>query len=670
MPDLKKMLTLEALSEALPSWLKRSTKPEYNADEIDSTLTTNQFVTASDKDNWNAKGTYSKPSGGIPKSDLSSIVQTSLEKADSALQSETDPTVPSWAKQTNKPSYTQDEVADGSTYKRVTQTEKNAWNGKQNALSTTQMNAVNSGITSAGVAQISTNQANILYGLNTGVKNLLIIKSTFTNNGLTSVQQPDGYTVKITGTPTGGNSIAWSEVIKITESGTYKVKLTLSGTGASCYLYDVTTSTTVREYYSSNTYDATLTANHEYAMYTYSATAVDATISAMLCTAAAYEQSTDHMPPALKNYDLTRLEAEDRAALAEVVDSGAKNLIDCSVDNIKSLNSSSMYSWNGNTVTAYGRTATVNADKTITVAAGTGSAEFWLKVANYTYASGVSYVLSGCPTNGPTTTYYTESDNLNLRDIGSGVVINSATTDALYIVVKTTGSTPALTFKPMLCTLADWRVSQKFVPHCKSNYELTQYTDGCSLGTVAKSSGSLDNITKNSFEVYSASVTGKPVDNEGNTSAFTGLCKTDVYNSSEAMQTLTRLSNGHRWVRTKTAGTWNPWIEMTTLKTNLNVSASESGQLELANLIAYKSNDQVTVSVKCIVKTALQANTVGRTLLNVSGAATISGSCILNAICGMNVLPCWAYGQSIWIRHNTDIPANSEIFISGIYPCQ
>lgn len=33
-----------------------------------------------------AKGTYSKPSGGIPKSDLASAVQTSLGKADTALQ--------------------------------------------------------------------------------------------------------------------------------------------------------------------------------------------------------------------------------------------------------------------------------------------------------------------------------------------------------------------------------------------------------------------------------------------------------------------------------------------------------------------------------------------------------------------------------------------------------
>lgn len=55
-------------------------------------------------------GTYSKPSGGIPSSDMSSAVQTSLGKADTALQTETDPTVPSWAKASSKPSYTAQEV--------------------------------------------------------------------------------------------------------------------------------------------------------------------------------------------------------------------------------------------------------------------------------------------------------------------------------------------------------------------------------------------------------------------------------------------------------------------------------------------------------------------------------------------------------------------------------
>lgn len=48
----------------------------------------------------------------VLKSDLESSVQASLGKADTALQSftETDPTVPSWAKQSSKPTYTASEV--------------------------------------------------------------------------------------------------------------------------------------------------------------------------------------------------------------------------------------------------------------------------------------------------------------------------------------------------------------------------------------------------------------------------------------------------------------------------------------------------------------------------------------------------------------------------------
>lgn len=62
-------------------------------------------------------GTYSKPSGGIPSSDMASAVQTSLGKADTALQSftETDPTVPSWAKQSSKPSYNFSEIGSKPT---------------------------------------------------------------------------------------------------------------------------------------------------------------------------------------------------------------------------------------------------------------------------------------------------------------------------------------------------------------------------------------------------------------------------------------------------------------------------------------------------------------------------------------------------------------------------
>ena len=67
----------------------------------------------------NKPDVYSKPSGGIPSTDMSSAVQTSLGKADTALQSETDPTVPSWAKASSKPSYTASEVGAVPTTRTV-----------------------------------------------------------------------------------------------------------------------------------------------------------------------------------------------------------------------------------------------------------------------------------------------------------------------------------------------------------------------------------------------------------------------------------------------------------------------------------------------------------------------------------------------------------------------
>lgn len=60
-------------------------KGKANADAIAAhTSNTDVHVTTQNKSDWNAK--YDKPSGGIPSTDMSSAVQTSLGKADTALQ--------------------------------------------------------------------------------------------------------------------------------------------------------------------------------------------------------------------------------------------------------------------------------------------------------------------------------------------------------------------------------------------------------------------------------------------------------------------------------------------------------------------------------------------------------------------------------------------------------
>jgi len=49
-----------------------------------------------------------------------------------------------------------------STHRAVSDTEKSTWNGKQSALTTEQLAAVNSGINSIKVAQIETNKNDIV----------------------------------------------------------------------------------------------------------------------------------------------------------------------------------------------------------------------------------------------------------------------------------------------------------------------------------------------------------------------------------------------------------------------------------------------------------------------------------------------------------------------------
>lgn len=92
----------------VPAWAKQSTKPSYTAQEVGAlpddytppvtsvngqtgavSLTIPSAVTESTVSGWGFTkntGTYSKPSGGIPKTDLASAVQTSLGKADTSYQ--------------------------------------------------------------------------------------------------------------------------------------------------------------------------------------------------------------------------------------------------------------------------------------------------------------------------------------------------------------------------------------------------------------------------------------------------------------------------------------------------------------------------------------------------------------------------------------------------------
>lgn len=93
---------------------------------------------------------------------------------------------------------------------------------------------------------------------------------------------------------------------------------------------------------------------------------------------------------------------------------------------------------------------TINSDGTVNVS-GTASANAYYKVCEITLPAG-SYVLSGCPANGSTSTYRLY-DDANWTDTGSGatITLSESTLKKIYIRVNNGVTVNNLQFKPMIC---------------------------------------------------------------------------------------------------------------------------------------------------------------------------------------------------------------------------
>lgn len=116
-----------------------------------------------------------------------------------------------------------------------------------------------------------------------------------------------------------------------------------------------------------------------------------------------------------------------KPGLANVIDNGEKNLLDCSLETLKSINpTGNIYqiTWSDNIATSgLGATFIINSDNTISISANSTTQDIWFKLGNnFIYDVG-TYILSGCPQGGSTSSYFIESDNLNIRDIGDSIPI-------------------------------------------------------------------------------------------------------------------------------------------------------------------------------------------------------------------------------------------------------
>lgn len=316
------------------------------------------------------------------------------------------------------------------------------------------------------------NQSNILYGLETGAANYAPLEGdSKTGSGYFLNATSKGMNV----IPSGTTVHIYCEYAKITNT---QCSIQLTNVNG-----DVIGSTT--SYAPSAPTSGTISADvtpsvdaYGYNAYYNGASGNTCTITkVMICPKNVWDAIQKYVPYSVPNYDLTRLEAEDRASLAEVVDSGAKNLLNFDLTSLKALNTSG--TWSGNSYTKNGVTFTYNDSTKTILTYGTstsGTTIFYLM--NFTPTSGKSFIISGCPSGGSAGGY--RFCNMGLtwaNDYGSSdTAVGDGTLKEMAIYINNSGtavgtSSNPLTWNLMICTKAAFGVSNKFVPY-RPNYDL------------------------------------------------------------------------------------------------------------------------------------------------------------------------------------------------------
>ena len=363
---------------------------------------------------------------------------------------------------------------------------------KQDSLTTAQLAAANSGIDSAKVKQIETNKNNISKDeaalvelVDSGAKNIADLTSTTkttyttaTSNGVTITRNGDIFTISGTSDASdnnffniyyGGSSSAkmvppgnWVALIEdYTGSVVKDIAVQSCTPAASPKVYGTPVQFSLSGSESGNWVRVNLRPSTTY----------NGSFRLMICSQEDYTISPKFVPYARSNRELTVTEQYSNSLLNKY--GGGKNKLNYTIDIAKALNTSSIYSWSGNTCTVNGITFTFNADKTIS-ASGTiadTTRNVILSLMSFTGTTGD--ILSAEQTGkayvylkgGSTDTSSTLYAEWNSSDVGVARVV--------AIMILATAGTVNVKFKPMVSTKADYNASSDYQPYAMSNAELT-----------------------------------------------------------------------------------------------------------------------------------------------------------------------------------------------------
>lgn len=424
-----------------------------------------------------ANGKYAKPSGGIPKTDLATAVQTSLTAADNAVPN---------TRKINNTALSSDITLSGddiklTSYTKGSSTAAVAATDKVNAAIAKHENRLDQQNSDLAELQddVTGLNSSLVGVVNNGAKNEFDINDVYYNKSGIDYSVNDN-----TGTYTASTtSITYSRTVwnlSLKANVAYKLSFDVTAISTTDKIVVFPTKSSTAQSATWGQLEITQTGHYEleftptaeqiwltvYLNITDTARIVSCTITnLMICTKAQSNTSPTYEPYALGNQVLT-------PALIEQVDSGDKNKGDFQFGGV---NPDQSISPGTITYTVSNGQFTFN-----------GSADASKNYACYlltkkTIKAG-NYIISGC-TGGSSTTYRmrvgTGSADTFLFNVTTEPVELNLTSDTIItvqFVVQANTSVSNLNISPMLCTKADWEVSQKFVPYAWTSRNILDST--------------------------------------------------------------------------------------------------------------------------------------------------------------------------------------------------
>jgi len=407
-----------------------------------------------------------------------------------------------------------------------------------------------------------TDQTNILYALQTGANNLLDLSNATMSADLSLTVTKDGNSYVVSGNPSTSVQVTFTDFVpcvpptgsKIAVVGCPSGGSTQDGYSLRGYLDSFWRCTDT----GSDTKEFTTSSINKIVFYFVGGKRyTNVRFTPMVVTEEVWNTlGSDYRAPALPNSDLTGLQAEDRAELVELVDSGAKNLLQLPPISTWTINSNITATVSGNEVT-------------VTRASSSSTAGVEIPLTQ-TIPTNTWVVLSGCPANGSDTTYRIDAfDNGTLidasvdRGTGSTAFKFSTTTQKIRIRFAANTSYTNLKFQLMLCTKAAFGVSKAFVPY-RPNYDLISYLAGAGGFKDSAHGGGIANVDLNAISVTSFTAYNNPTNLP---TGLSGWCyvRTYVYDTNGALQELFMIrTNPVSYFRIKSSGTWSAWIQTST----------------------------------------------------------------------------------------------------------